>query len=57
MIIKSTQVLAIGGVTAPRFFAHSIAIKMDRAPILKISFVSKMIIARRMQGAMEYLIV
>jgi hypothetical protein len=38
---------------APRFFAHTTEIKMDHAPIGKISFVSKTIIARRMHGAMK----
>jgi hypothetical protein len=49
--------LATDKIIAPRFFVHSIEIKMDHAPILMISFVSRTINARRMQGAMEYLIV
>jgi hypothetical protein len=49
--------LANSGVTVHRFFAHLIEIKMDHAPIRKISFVSGTIIARRMYGAMEYVIV
>jgi hypothetical protein len=57
MIIKYTQRLATSEVIAPKFFAHIIEIKMDHAPIRKISFVSETIIARRIQGAMEYLIV
>jgi hypothetical protein len=44
-------------VIAPRFFAHTIEISMDHVPILKISFVSKRIIVRKMHGAMEKLIV
>jgi hypothetical protein len=57
MIIRSTQMLAISGITASRFFAHTIEIKMDHASGGKILFVSETIIARRMDGAMENLIV
>ncbi len=49
--------LAIRGITAPRFFAHLIELKMDHVPIGKTSSVSGMIIVRIIYDAIISMIV